>query len=62
MSAPDIDSIALRLANVIEQIYHSDLPGGDVQKKAKVQCLLIEVLQPPTNWQRRYREITGEAE
>lgn len=62
MSRPDIDSLALRLANIIEQIYQSDLPGGDCQKKARVQCLLAEILQPPAKWQQRYREITGEAE
>lgn len=62
MSDPRIDDLALRLSNVIEQIYQSDLPGGDAQKKAKVQVLLADMLAPPTNWQKRYREITGEAE
>lgn len=74
-----IDSEALALANVIEQIYHQP-SSGDGQRKAKVQCLLIDILGNAhrreqrlkeakavaelsgANWQKRYREITGEAE
>lgn len=73
-----IDSEALALANVIEQIYQQPSIGGDGQRKAKVQCLLIDVIGngyrreqrlkeakavaelSGANWQKRYREITGE--
>lgn len=74
-----IDTEALTLASVIEQIYQQPSPGGDGQRKAKVQCLLIDILGngyrreqrlkeakavaelSGANWQKRYREITGEA-
>ncbi len=45
MRHPDIDAHALQLANAIEQIYQSDLPGGDVQRKARVQVLLADMLE-----------------
>lgn len=74
-----IDSEALTLASIIEQIYQQPSIGGDGQRKAKVQCLLIDILGNAhrreqrlkeakavaelsgANWQKRYREITGEA-
>lgn len=76
----NIDSEALTLSSVIDQIYQQPSIGGVCQRKAKVQCLLIDILGNAhrreqrlkeakavaelsgANWQKRYREITGEAE
>ena len=73
IKSEQVDSDALTLATVIEQIYQQPSIGGDGQRKAKVQCLLIEVIgnerrrtqiakDSATNWQQRYREMAGEAE
>jgi hypothetical protein len=66
-----IDSEALTMANVIDQIYQQPLIGGDGQRKAKVQCLLIDIIAnerrraeraevKASNWRQRYRELAGE--
>lgn len=39
------DSLALDLAAHIMAIMAAEAKGGDVQRKARVQCLLIEALQ-----------------
>lgn len=56
MIHPDIDTHALQLANVIEQIYQSDLPGGEAQRKARVQVLLADVLEHERIKQRDCRD------
>ncbi len=56
MSHTDIDIYALQLANVIEQIYRDVLPGGECQRKAKVQVLLSDVLEHERIKQRECRD------
>lgn len=73
MSNDSIESLALEYAKYITHVFESDLRGGITQKQAKVQCLLIDIIgnerrrtervqKEATNWQQRYRELSGEAE
>ncbi len=39
-----VDAEALIYANLIAEIYSQPSVGGDVQRRAKVQCLLIDLL------------------
>ena len=48
------DSEALILAEEIARIYRETSPGGDGQRKAKVQCLLSDVIG---NGYRRERRL-----
>lgn len=38
------DEKALIYANLIAEIYSQPSVGGDVQRRAKVQCLLVDLL------------------
>ena len=73
MNSDSIDSLSLEYAKYITQVFESDLRGGIIQKQAKVQCLLIDIIgnerrrmervqKEASNWQQRYRKLAGESE
>lgn len=54
----ETDAIALEAANKIEEIKRQHLPGGAVQRKARVQCIVREAIDRATQRQAR-AAITG---
>ena len=71
MSNSEVDSLALEYAKYITHIFESELRGDIGQKKAKVQCLLIDIIGnerrraeraevKASTRKQRYRELAGE--
>lgn len=55
-TAPNIDAAALEVAKAIMAIKDEVLPGGDCQKTARIQCIVIDALERLAAWNKRAQQ------